>query len=201
MNNLIPLIQEEALSAERRERLLPLVDYLRQKSSENAPIQLNFICTHNSRRSQFAQFWSAVWANHFGIAVNSFSGGTEATAVYSDVLNSLERFGFKVNRSSGSNPKHMVHLSNSNSIELFSKVFDDPSNPTQDFAAVMTCADADENCPFIPGCEARIALNYSDPKAFDNTPIQSSMYDARSWQIATELYHVYQTLQNEHHVG
>jgi len=201
MQSFLQLLSQEFILDERKARLLPFIQYLQEKRAQKADINLNFICTHNSRRSQFAQVWSAVWANHFGIAVNSFSGGTQATAVYSEVLNSLERFGFEVIRTAGSNPKQLVHLSNANSIELFSKVFDDPSNPTQDFAAIMTCADADENCPFIPGCEARIALNYSDPKAFDNTPIQSSMYDARSWQIATELYHVYQTLQTDHHVG
>lgn len=200
MKSLLHLIQREELSAERRERLLPLVNYLRQKRKENAAVHLNFICTHNSRRSQFAQFWSCVWSDHFGFDFKSFSGGTEATAVYPEVLKSMERFGFEVNKAAGTNPKQEVYISSSNSIELYSKVFDDSSNPKQGFAAIMTCADAYENCPFIPGCEARIALSYSDPKAFDNTLIQSSMYDARSWQIATELYHVYQTIQNNTHV-
>ncbi len=192
------MIQEEVLSFDRLERLRPLVNYLRNKTTTGTPAQLNFICTHNSRRSQLAQFWSSYWSEHFGMNITSYSGGTESTEVYNEVLNSLERFGFEVKRQDGKNSKQSIQLS-SGPLELYSKVFDHPENPTDQFAAVMTCSDADENCPFIPGCEARIALNYADPKVFDNTPIQSSMYDARSWQIATELYHVYQQLHHQNH--
>ena len=55
----------------------------------------------------------------------------------------------------------------------------------------MTCSHADENCPFIPGTEKRIPLNYEDPKAFDDMPEEAEMYDQRSMQIASELLFVF----------
>ena len=67
------------------------------------------------------------------------------------------------------------------------KLYDDPSSPKNGFAAVITCSHADENCPFIPGAEARIALNYEDPKAFDGTDKQDQMYLERSRQIGREM--------------
>jgi arsenate reductase (thioredoxin) len=55
----------------------------------------------------------------------------------------------------------------------------------------MTCSHADENCPFIPGAEARIPVRYEDPKAFDDTTEEAAQYDARSRQIASEMFFVF----------
>lgn len=196
MQSFIQLLSEELIPDERKSRLLPFIQYLQEKRAHKADINLNFICTHNSRRSQFAQVWCAALAQHFDLKLNCFSGGTERTAVYPEVLNSLESFGFKVKRNVGENPHHLVQVSTSTSLILFSKRFNDDVNPKKDFAALMTCSDADENCPFIPGCELRLALNYSDPKRFDGSPIEASMYNARSWQIASEFFYVFQTLKH-----
>ena len=59
------------------------------------------------------------------------------------------------------------------------------------FAAIMTCSHADENCPFIPGTEKRIPVRYEDPKSFDDTREESVMYDQRSMQIASEMFYVF----------
>ena len=61
----------------------------------------------------------------------------------------------------------------------------------------MTCSHADENCPFIPGTQTRIALNYDDPKAFDYTPQEQAAYDARCLQIAAEMMYVFKRLSND----
>ena len=43
-------------------------------------VNLNFICTHNSRRSHFAQVWCSVALQHFAVGnVLTWSGGTEVT--------------------------------------------------------------------------------------------------------------------------
>ena len=67
-------------------------------------------------------------------------------------------------------------------------------NPTKNFAAIMTCSDAEENCPFIPGVDLRIGTTYDDPKAFDNTELQDSKYDERSRQIALETFYIFSKL-------
>jgi arsenate reductase (thioredoxin) len=69
----------------------------------------------------------------------------------------------------------------------FSKKFGDPFNPQYDFAAIMTCSDADENCPFVPGATKRFSITYIDPKESDGTPQESETYDERCRQIAREM--------------
>jgi hypothetical protein len=73
----------------------------------------------------------------------------------------------------------------------FSKTYDAATNPQKEFAAIITCSDAEENCPFIPGVELRIATTYDDPKAFDNTPQQDAKYDERCKQIALETLYAF----------
>ncbi len=175
-----------------------LVSYLQLCNSEAKTCRLNFICTHNSRRSQFSQLWCWAMSVYFNVTVESFSGGTAVTACNERTIASLKRFGFDIHSTDGENPVYTVSVTDQNQIMLYSKLFDAKENPTEDFAAVMTCSDADENCPFIPGCDKRIPLRYEDPKAFDDTELEDEMYDARSVQIAREMKYVFTKLtENE----
>jgi arsenate reductase len=100
--------------------------------------------------------------------------------------------GFKVKNTGGENPYYeLIYHEKRKSIIVFSKTFDNASNPRNNFAAVMTCTNADENCPFIPGAEKRISLPFEDPKIFDNSAQESEKYDERSMQIATEMKYVF----------
>lgn len=181
---------------ERTEVLQVLIDYIQKKVDQNQEINLNFICTHNSRRSQFSQIWGKVAAAYHGIEVNSFSGGVEVTAFNERAVSSIQRFGFKVIKEGVGNPKYFVFYSNDEDpIIAFSKVYDDPANAPARFAAVMTCSHADENCPFIPGAEARIPVRYEDPKAFDDTAQETEKYDERSLQIASEMLYVFSRIK------
>lgn len=178
------------ISEERRIQLHNVIDYILSKWSAKQAVHLNYICTHNSRRSQFAQVWSHTIAAYYNIPISSYSGGVEITACNERTIASLQRTGFMVTQEGQINPKYSVSYGREKVITLFSKLFDDPVNPTQNFAALMTCSDADDNCPFIPGCEQRISLNYEDPKAYDNTKLEEHMYDERSRQIATEIKYI-----------
>jgi arsenate reductase len=177
---------------ERLEVLRPLEEYIQAKIDQTGEVNLNFICTHNSRRSQFAQIWAQTAAEYFGISASCYSGGVEVTAFNERAVESIKRSGFKVETSKGANPRYSVfHSEDRHPILAFSKLFDDPINKAGQFAAVMTCSHADENCPFIPGTEKRIPVRYEDPKEFDGTPEESAMYDARSIQIASEMFYVF----------
>ena len=55
----------------------------------------------------------------------------------------------------------------------------------------MACSDADDNCPFVPGTEQRIAITYNDPKASDNMPQQAEVYKERTMQIGREMLFVF----------
>ena len=72
-------ISNTTLSDERKEILQALIDYIQTKIDTQQPIRLNFICTHNSRRSHLSQIWAQTMAFHFGIKnIFCHSGGTEA---------------------------------------------------------------------------------------------------------------------------
>ena len=184
------------IADQRKEVLQVLIDYIRRKVDQNQEINLNFICTHNSRRSQFSQIWAKVAAAFHGIDINSYSGGVEVTAFNERAVASIKRFGFKVSKEGVGNPKYFVFFSDDEDpIVTFSKVYDNPANAPKGFAAVMTCSHADENCPFIPGAEARIPVRYEDPKAFDDTEKEAEMYDTRSLQIASEMLYVFMRIK------
>ena len=188
----IKTLPKNEISLERKRILGVLVEYLQLKQNNSEPINLNFICTHNSRRSQFAQLWAQVAAEYYGIPVNSFSGGVEETAFNEQAVAAIKRAGFKVSSQGEVNPRYSISFAdNIQPIIMFSKLFDDAGNPSADFAAVMTCSDADENCPFIPGAESRMLLLYDDPKEFDGTAEEAAKYDERARQIAAELFFIF----------
>lgn len=185
--------EQQVISAERAARLAELISYLKASS----PNRLHFICTHNSRRSQLAQAWAKIAAHQFRVPLESFSGGVEVTACNPRTVAALQRVGVEIEATAeGDNPVYHLKLGEE-TLSLFSKLYDHPSNPRQHFAAVMTCSHADENCPFIPGTQTRIALNYDDPKAFDDTPQEQAAYDARCLQIAAEMMYVFKRLSND----
>ena len=197
ISNQIEQLQIEAISDERKAILQPLINYIQLKTTENNTVNLNFICTHNSRRSHLSQVWAQAMASYFDIKnVLCYSGGTEATALFPVVAKTLENTGFQIETlSNGSNPVYSIKYSkNAHPVIGFSKTFDDEFNPTSTFAAIMTCSSADQGCPFIGGSEQRIPITYDDPKAFDNTPQQLEKYKERSLQIATELKYVFSNI-------
>lgn len=178
---------------ERKTLLEHLSAYIVEKKGK--PIHLNFICTHNSRRSHLSQIWAATAAAYHGLGnIQCFSGGTEATAFNPRALAAIQRAGFYIENPGGDNPHYLVHYSDEAApLTCFSKVFNDPFNPATDFAAVMTCTHADQNCPFIPGA-TRISIPYLDPKAADDTPHESATYDERVKQIGREMFYVMATV-------
>lgn len=190
----IKALETKNLSEERKAVLQPLVDYIISKNKANQTVQLNFICTHNSRRSHLAQVWAQTMAEYFDVKnVECFSGGTEATAVYQMVVETLENTGFEFSKEGESkNPIYNIkYAEGKNPIMAFSKKYSDDANPKNNFAAIMTCSQADEGCPFVSGSEMRISIMYEDPKASDGTPQQQQIYKERSEQIAIEMKHVF----------
>ncbi len=194
LQQIIKDLTPHSVSEERQEVLQPLIEYIKSKVKGNQPIRLNFICTHNSRRSHLSQVWAQTMGSHFGIQnLSCYSGGTEATALFPKVAETLIQQGFSIQTiSEGSNPVYAIKYSpNELAIIGFSKCFDDDFNPQSEFAAIMTCSSADEGCPFIAGAEKRLPIRYEDPKAFDNTPLMDAKYAERSIEIATEMKYVF----------
>ncbi|MFY1048408.1 protein-tyrosine-phosphatase [Chryseobacterium sp. GP-SGM7] len=184
------------INPERKALLEKLATHIQGKIDEKKEINLVYVCTHNSRRSHLGQVWAKVAADFYGFDIRSFSAGTEATAFNQNAINALIASGFEVKKSNETdNPKYEVLFGEGKSTLCFSKTIDDESLPKENFVAVMTCGDADENCPFIPGCELRIGTTYFDPKSYDNSILQNEKYIERSNQIAMECLYVFSLLK------
>lgn len=187
------ILRFNEISEERKSLLQKISHYIQTQKDNNQTINLVYVCTHNSRRSHFGQVWAAVAANYFGVNnVHTFSGGTEATAFNPNAINALRKIGFDITDDGKPiNPNYTVKYADDDYTTCFSKLYNHPTNPQQHFAAIMTCSDAEQNCPFIPGVDLRIGTTYNDPKAFDNTPQQDAAYTERATQIALECLYVF----------
>jgi arsenate reductase len=85
-----------AIPTARLQLLDEMADYLIAKRRKGEEIRLNFICTHNSRRSQLSQVWAQTAAAYYGIDATCYSGGVEVTAFNERAVAALQRDGFKV---------------------------------------------------------------------------------------------------------
>ncbi len=185
------------LSIDRKVVLQVLIDYIQIKVDKKEIIRLNFICTHNSRRSHLSQIWAQVMAYYFDInSVHCYSGGTEATEVYPMVVEVLNDTGFHIKKlSEEGNPVYSIkYTDNEPSVIGFSKKYDDEFNPQSGFGAVMTCSGADNGCPIVRGSEQKILFIFEDPKVFDGTSLQKEKYKERSIEIARDLYYVFSNI-------
>ena len=190
---------------DRKETLLKIRDYIKAKQEKGEKIELTFICTHNSRRSQFGQVWAKIAAKYYGTAsVRTYSGGTEVTACNERTVEAMRRAGVRIERideisapvTVASNPRYQVGWGKKlSSMYLYSKKYDDKNeNPQQNFCAILVCSSADEACPFVSGAEARIYHPYDDPKASDGKPEETVSYDYTCRLIALEMLFVFSQL-------
>ncbi|MGA6119514.1 low molecular weight phosphatase family protein [Sphingobacterium anhuiense] len=196
--NTISEILKLTINQGRKSTLQPLIDYIQDKVTAGSAININFICTHNSRRSHLSQVWAQIAAAHYQIPnVTCYSGGTEETALFPKVALTLENAGIAVSIISNSENPVYAFKYDENALPIigFSKKYDSPFNPESLFAAVMTCSQADRGCPFIAGAEKRIPITFEDPKISDNTAEQHEVYRNRSLQIASEMFYVFSQIK------
>jgi arsenate reductase len=196
LNSLVTLLaqQFDQIPEERKRILGQLTQFVSQKIQSGEKAFLNFICTHNSRRSHLSQIWAQAAAHYYDIPdVECFSGGTEATAFNPRAVKAMQEAGFSIEVTKpGDNPVYDVRFADgAKPVITFSKKYDDPFNPAKNFAAVMTCSHADENCPLVIGATARIALTYDDPKDFDGTPQEAAKYSERVREIGREILYAF----------
>ncbi|TAF64491.1 MAG: protein-tyrosine-phosphatase [Cytophagales bacterium] len=188
------------ISPERKATLDSIAHYIQVQYQKKQPIALTFICTHNSRRSQFGQVWAYAAALYHGLPISTlrtYSGGTEATACNIRTIEALKRAGFTVNTNEkeAKNPVYEVLMNDKEVLSLFSKQYAHASNPQENFCAVLVCSQADEACPIVKGAEKRIYLPYEDPKKADGSEAETNAYDATCKLIAQEMLYVFSKIQ------
>ena len=198
IREIIAQLSTERISEERKIILQPLIEFISSKISKNEEVRLNFICTHNSRRSHLSQIWAQTMAYYYQIEnVFCYSGGTEATAMFPKISETLTNQGFEILKlSETENPVYAVKFAqNEHAVICFSKKYNDDFNPKSAFAAILTCDSADENCPIVYGAEARIPIKYEDPKKSDGTPEMNETYFNRSLEVAAEMKFVFENIK------
>lgn len=178
----------------RQSDLLKLTQYIRSKFDNDEIPKLIVICTHNSRRSHLGQVWLSVAMRYFDLPnVQTFSGGTEATAFNKRAVEALQNVGFEITDTGqdSSNPTYFIKWDQKTpAYQAFSKKYDSSPNPREGFAAIMVCSEADQGCPVVTGADFRIFLPYEDPKALDGTESETVKYAERCRQIAREMLFV-----------
>lgn len=186
------------IDVERAKLLQSIALYITTEIKENNQINLNYICTYNSRRSQLAQVWSSYATHYFKLGkVESFSGGTAVTAFFRNTVKTLQQVGFhfQISEYSHQNPLYSIGFLNSiNPIIGFSKLYNHEQNK-KPFIAITTCSNADENCPFIPDAIQRFHLPFKDPIIYDTTLHQAEKYLETSKQISGEIHYIFKMIK------
>ena len=190
----------ESIPSERKAKLDSLSDYFAKKYQQEETPQATVICTHNSRRSHMGQLWLNVAAAYYDLPdVETFSGGTAITAFNPRAVKALQDLGFHISTEDPTQDNPVYHVRWNDTMTpypAFSKRYDDPPKPAENFAAIMVCTSADEGCPIVHGSDFRLALPFNDPKAFDDTPLAAAKYEERSRDIGRECLYVFSRIKN-----
>ena len=112
------LLNFNSIPLPRKQKLIELAAHLKVALSSANPLNLVFVCTHNSRRSHMGQLWGHLAANYYGVNnVNSFSAGTEVTELNSNVIEMLQKVGCKVSTFQNvSNPAYFIEFGENQSL-------------------------------------------------------------------------------------
>jgi len=189
-------MQYDGISSERKAVLKKIALCINEMKASGSEVNLLYVCTHNSRRSHFGQVAAALAAAFYGITdMHSFSAGTEVTAMNHNAVNALTVLGCEVLKEGDSNnPNYRVSFGVETDIVCFSKMYNDTTIPKHNLIAIMTCTNAEQNCPFIPAARYRISTPYADPKQSDGSGQEAQTYYERLTQILTETLYIFSLL-------
>lgn len=183
------------INEERKKDLDNLAKWIQQQLLQNRFLNTIVICTHNSRRSHLGQILLSLASDFYHVTgINAYSGGTEATAFNSRMVNALSEVGFRIDINKESdNPIYSIAWGNSETQHLkniFSKTYNDQVNPQANFLAILVCDSAAQNCPVVIGASKRVALTYKDPKDFDGTNQEKEAYQEKIFEMGTEIFYL-----------
>ena len=115
--------------------------------NQTKPINVLFLCTGNSCRSQIAQ---AYLAELGGDLFEVYSAGLEPHGVNPNTIKVMEEAGFDM---SGHRSKHLDEYKGKVNFDFL----------------ITVCGNADERCPFFPGMGTRLHWPFEDPAAYEGS--------------------------------
>lgn len=175
------LIASLEISQERKQEISDLALQIKKSGVQT----LVFVCTHNSRRSQFTQFFAWFYKCQFDLSYLILSAGTEKTACYIETAKAIEGLGFESQEELVGDQITYNFKCENHKLKLSSKTIHEIKEDA--YFAIMTCGDAEENCPYIPEAKGRGALKYKDPKWSDGSDKVKEVYQSTAVQIAAEI--------------
>jgi len=182
------------IPGERKQILEEIGDYIFQSISDNKSAKLLFICTQNSRRSQFAQVWAQTATYYYRLNnIQTYSGGYTETAINYRILEALRKSGFSVTAAEGysKNPVYLLNFGQSYpDIFIFSKKYDFWQNPNENYAAILCSKDLVEMKLEPAGSENVFALPYQDIHIYDNSTGNILKNDEICRQVASEMFYM-----------
>lgn len=190
------LLREKEIDSDRQKKLTELADIITSELKNRQAI-LNFICTHNSRRSQMSQAWALAAAAWFEIKnIYCVSGGTEITSFNRRAVAALTDQGFDIKlKVNTTNPGYTLSIGAEAEVEMYSKTYQQAT--LEPFIAVMTCTNADDNCPMVTGATHRFSLPFTDPGHSDGAPDESTVYLETANQIGKELLFLFSKIKEK----
>jgi arsenate reductase (thioredoxin) len=187
-------------NAVHQESMQKLGTWLASRAKQKSDIVI--VCTGNSRRSILGStLGNIVSAYRQWPKVRFYSAGTTPSAFNPRTIATLQKIGVvitptgsqaKAGKSGDKNPHYRVQWGSAASAESleYSKALGDVSLPAKDFAALMVCSEADQECPTVEGATLRLALPFEDPKTFDDTPKEAEEYAKTRDLIARTLLRI-----------
>ena len=174
------------ITTKRAQQLETIANRVNTARSESKALNLVFVCTHNSRRSQASEWWARRYLVERNITdIFVHSAGTEVTRFHQNMIDALQRAGADLKQSDmADNPEILDQY---HAVTMYSKTYEEVAETHDQLFAIMVCDDAREHCSVIPGALGRVNLNFKDPKFADGTPEQADAYDACVQQIGEEL--------------
>lgn len=159
---------------ERKAELREVSGWIGSRIDAGETARIVYICTHNSRRSHLAQVWAQTAAHVYGVAgVETYSGGTEATAFNPRAVVALTRAGFHIQaRTDEENPVYSVRFADdAPAMRCFSKVYDQPPNPRTSTAPTRKPRNTTNAAGRSAGncCMRSVRLSHSENRRSDLT--------------------------------
>lgn len=129
-----------------------------------AALNILFVCTHNSARSQMAE---ALLRHVAGPHISVFSAGNHPTQLHPDAVRTMDALGIDIR---GQHSKHLDAFAG------------------QPFDYVITVCDrARESCPTFPGGGQYLHWGFADPAVVTNTKERRRLFQQLAVQLASRV--------------
>lgn len=178
-----------------------IIDQIVQSIQEQKErVQLLFICTHNSRRSQACELWAQTWKDFYKLTnLDLHSAGIKRSTFNYRMADAARRSGFRVE----------LHRTDQEETYLITSPFDKASTkgyhsiqlddkmvPNTNVISVVTCPHVWKKFTPVKGEVSHFYLPYEDPNWYDGQVNESELYAELFSKIGSEMKYLMKRLKS-----